>query len=100
MSYTAKVTASNNFPVKFRSSPSSANDSNVIAKIPLGETVEVIEDGDNGWSQISYNGTNGYMMTKFLASSNNGAVVSLNDLQIIYNSLSKTLQIIDEILNK
>lgn len=64
--YFAKVTATSGNTVNMRSTPSSANDKNIIARIKIGETVDVLAETDATWAQISYKGNTGYMMRKFL----------------------------------
>ena len=51
--------------VYLRSSASSNNLLNVLAKVPSGTTVEVLSWGEF-WSFINYNGTQGYMVTSYL----------------------------------
>ena len=43
-----------------------STDSERLTLIYQGETVTQIESYDNGWSQIEYNGTTGYVMTEYL----------------------------------
>lgn len=50
-------------PVKMRQTPSTRLD--YIAKVPIGDQVEVLESAD-GWSTIRWNGQHGYMMSQFL----------------------------------
>lgn len=38
----------------------------VVAKIPQGATVTVLNDSDTEWWQVSYNGATGYAMAKYL----------------------------------
>lgn len=60
---TATVTAENGTTVNLRSRESTA--AGLVARVPIGAEVEVIEQGDE-WCKISANGHTGYMMTKFL----------------------------------
>lgn len=62
--YFAKVVADNNYPVKMRKSPSTSAE--ILVKIPLGTTVDVLEETNKTWDKISYKGTTGYMMREFL----------------------------------
>ena len=49
--------------LKLRAEP----DGEVLAKIPYREVVEVLElDWDTEWAKISYNGTVGYVMMKYI----------------------------------
>ena len=50
-------------PLNLRKSPTT--DSNRIASIPNGETIEVL-DVDGDWAKATYNGKTGFVMTKFL----------------------------------
>ena len=59
----AIVFAESGSSVKMRAAPKTSS-SNYI-EIPVGESVTVLQKGD-AWSQISYAGKSGYMMTKFL----------------------------------
>lgn len=61
--YEAVVVADSGSNVRMRQRPTT--DSATLEKIPLGETVQVNETAQ-GWAQIEWRGTIGYMMTKFL----------------------------------
>lgn len=63
VSYQAKVVASSGTTVRMRSAPS--KDAATIVAIPLGTTVEVVEEAQ-GWSGIMYENQKGYMMSEFL----------------------------------
>lgn len=68
--YQAKVCAEgNDYPVKMRAQPRANAD--VLAKIPQGEIVDVLDDAGE-WDFILYNGMTGYMMNKFLVPVNEG----------------------------
>lgn len=60
----AVVVAESGGTVNMRKKPSTAV-WNVIARVPLGTTVEIIEPGES-WATIRYGGKTGYMMAKFL----------------------------------
>ena len=61
----AVVVSEDGNPVKLRSTPST--DKPYLAKVPVGTTVEVMQDAQ-GWAQVRLSsGQVGYMMTKFLA---------------------------------
>ena len=61
--YQAKVYAESGSTVRMRATASSS--ARVIKEIPVGEIVDVIEEGEN-WDKIGYEGSVGYMMSKFL----------------------------------
>ena len=99
--YRAIVTADNGYPVKMRSQPST--NAQVIASVPLGTDVEV-QDVLDGWSQIIYNGTTGYMMSKFLSPVGaegpvgNTVTVDKATLKAARAALKMALDAIDEVL--
>lgn len=68
--YEAKVIASSGSTVRMRSSKSTT--SSVLANIPIGTVVSVLEDQD-GWDQLMYDGMTGYMQDKFLDKVSNEA---------------------------
>lgn len=59
----ALVTADQGKTVNMRANPS--KDARVLAQIPIGELVDMIEEGSE-WSSITYNGREGWMMSMFL----------------------------------
>lgn len=61
--YRAIVTADEGKSVRMRKNPSTSSD--VVADIKIGEKVSVMDVMD-GWSEITYQGEHGYMMSKFL----------------------------------
>lgn len=61
--YQAKVYAESGSTVRMRATASSS--ARVIKEIPIGKIVDVIEEGEN-WDKIGYEGSVGYMMSKFL----------------------------------
>lgn len=61
--YRAKVTASSGRTVRMRKRPDA--DAPEIAKVPIGQTADVLESAD-GWAKIGWNGKTGYMMAEFL----------------------------------
>ncbi len=69
----------------------------VLAQIPDGAELECTIV-NNDWAQIKYNGYNGYSKREFL-SSGSGSITKEN-LKRIYDSLSDTLKLIDEVLKK
>jgi len=90
---TMKVHTSNGGPLNLRASTSTS--SSLVATIPNGTTLEVEKINDT-WSRTSYNNKEGYVMSKYLV--NAGAPVSKEDLKRIYDSLSETLKLINEVL--
>lgn len=62
--FQAVVHADNGYPVKMRSQPST--NGAVIASVPLGSKVDVLETVSDTWDKIRYDGSIGYMMSKFL----------------------------------
>ena len=63
VSYQATVTAANGSPVNMRAGTSIKTTS--LMKIPVGTVVDVISTSGD-WSEIIYNGKQGYMMSKYL----------------------------------
>lgn len=63
VAYQAKVTASSGNTVNMRQTPSSS--AKVIAQVAVGQVVDIISAAD-GWSEITWNGKSGYMMSKYL----------------------------------
>lgn len=61
--YQAKIIASSGSTVNMRKSPSKTADK--LIAIPIGETVDVLEEGTE-WNRIAYNNQIGYMMKEFL----------------------------------
>ena len=62
--YMATVHAENGYPVRMRAQPTTS--SPVLARVPLGSTVEVLEEADAAWARIRYAGLEGWMMRSFL----------------------------------
>lgn len=62
--YQAAVSAANGYPVKVRARP--AADGKVLASLPVGTKVEVLEETNEGWALIRHGGVTGAMMRKFL----------------------------------
>ena len=63
MAYQAKVTASSGSTVNMRASASTS--AKILSSIAIGQIVDVT--GTSGdWSQITWNGKSGYMMSKYL----------------------------------
>lgn len=66
----ATVWAENGLPVKLRQSASTALP--YLVKIPVGATVTLRGPDQNGWTPVTYNGQNGYMMSQFLTAGSGG----------------------------
>lgn len=66
---TAVVTAQTGKTVNMRESP--AMSAPLVERVPIGETVEVLQNGDE-WSEIRWKRNRGYMMTRFLSFGNAG----------------------------
>jgi uncharacterized protein YgiM (DUF1202 family) len=66
----------------------------VLAQIPYGTELET-NTITGEWSQVTYNGKIGYVMSKFLGDKTK---VSKEDLLRIYNSLKSTLATIESVL--
>lgn len=61
---TATVYAENGAPVKLRQTPSTKLP--YLAKVPVGATVSLRGADADGWTPVTYNGQDGYMMSQFL----------------------------------
>lgn len=73
--------------------------STILAQIPYG-TELAAEAYNEDWSKVTYKGQTGYVMTSFLSSINpiTASKISKSDLKKVYDSLSNTLKLIEEIL--
>lgn len=107
--YQAKVTAGNSYPVKMRKSASTS--SAVVMSVPQGSIVNVYANPNADWSQIEYEGNNGFMMSKFLTKVEEPAApptipdapttniaVTRDGLQAIRNNLAAAIALIDKLL--
>ena len=88
------VTATSGKTVNLRKQPNTS--SGIIKQIPISTEVELIEKSSDTWYKINYNGTEGYMMAKYLKQKQ--STISQEDLRKVYNSLSETLSLIEKIL--
>lgn len=100
--YTAKVIATNNYPVKMRDKPSTSG--TVLVYVPLDAVVSVYEQTNTEWCKIGYNGVTGYMMSQFLKPIVNDVPtldisIDQDKLSDIKNKLQEVLQLIDSLLN-
>ena len=66
----------------------------VLARIPYGTQLEVSMTTSE-WSEVTYNGIKGFVMSKYLGENKE---ITKADLQKIYNSLQQALQTIESIL--
>lgn len=69
----------------------------ILAQIPNGTQLEV-EQVNNEWGKTTYKEKVGYVMLRFLTNKSDN--INKDDLKRIYNSLSETLKLIDEVLKK
>lgn len=63
--YQATVTANTGNTVRMRAE--ATTDSSVLKTIKLGQVVDVVEEVNDDWRKIVFNGQTGFMMKKFLA---------------------------------
>ena len=49
-----------------RTEPSTASDDTIVGKLHNGEALTRIATGDNGWSQLEYNGQTVYAVSSYL----------------------------------
>lgn len=61
----AKVATQRNRILYLRSTPSSRSKDNIIALMPTGASIGILEKGGT-WSKVTYSGKTGYAMTAFL----------------------------------
>lgn len=90
---TKKVHTANGGPLNLRTSTSTSSE--LLGTIPNGTRLEVEKINDT-WFKTSYNNKEGYVMGKYLVDAS--ASVSKEDLKRIYDSLSETLKLINEVL--
>jgi len=90
---TAYVNTDNKGKLNLREKPDTH--SKILVQIPYKATLETTYVDDT-WCKTSYEGKEGYVMTKFLS---NGKSITKNDLQEIYNSLKVTLATIEKVLS-
>lgn len=86
------VNTANKGTLNLREEPSSS--AKVLAQIPYGTELEVTNTTTD-WTMTTYNNKQGYVMTKFLGEKKE---ITKSDLLKIYNSLSQTLQLIENTL--
>lgn len=100
----AVVYSDNHDPVRLRSSPSTGNGYNTIAKVPFGAEVLVLESSPD-WATITWNGKRGYMQKQYLrvigmapAESDSEVVIPPVDTVVPISFEAKVLAKLDEIL--
>lgn len=89
---TMKVTAPSGNTVNMRAGASIS--SKVLAVVPLSTIVEVVMRENEDWYKVRYGGKEGYMMAKFLRTTE----INQDDLRAVYKSLQETLKLLDKIL--
>lgn len=91
---TMVVKTDNGGKLNLRAGASTKDD--VLEQIPNGTKVEVLVSSAGGWSKISYNGTTGYVMSKYLTDETGGGgdtvTVSREELQAIYDIIGDMLK--------
>lgn len=65
-SATAVVTASSGSTVNLRIKPSTS--AKLVERVPIGDTVTLLDGGSSGWAHVQWGKKTGYMMTQFLLS--------------------------------
>ena len=98
--YTATVIASSGNTVNLRSSMDTSNDKNIIAKVPIGTKVNVLQNVNATWDRISYNDKNGYMMSKFLKKDTEDEDDIYIKLENVKMELEAALELVKSILEE
>lgn len=93
--YQATVTAVSGRTVNLRANPSEK--ARVLKSVPVGSTVDVLEDADPVWARIAYNGITGYMMRKFLSVQEDIDLCA--ELEQARDHLVNALEIIEKLLS-
>lgn len=94
--YEAYVCAKPGETVNMRKSCST--NASVITKIPHGTKVDVLQECDSEWNMISYNGTQGYMMKKFISTQNPTDTTSSDKIEIDRKKLEEIRDLINNLL--
>lgn len=94
--YFAIVTADNNYPVKMRNT--ATTNGKILAQVPQGSKVEVLEETNDTWAKISWQGITGYMMRKFLANSDEDDLDITEELENLRDQMVNMLETLDKIL--
>ena len=88
---TVYVTTANKGTLNLRVNPNGK----VLVQIPYGTQLEAQSEGE--WSKVEYNGKTGYVKSEFLSTSKDKTITK-EDLKKVYDNLSNTLKIIEQIL--
>lgn len=97
--YEAKVIAAQGNTVNMRSVMNTASNNTIIAKVPLGTIVEVLEEPSSTWRRIKYDGKIGCMMTQFLEKIEPQDTTNKDDIRKLKIKLEEALEIVNNILN-
>lgn len=97
--YEAKVIAAQGNTVNMRSVMNTASNNTIIAKVPLGTIVEVLEEPSSTWRRIKYDGKVGYMMTQFLEKIEQPQDTNKDDIRKLKTKLEEALEIVNSLLN-
>ena len=97
--YEAKVIAAQGNTVNMRSVMNTASNNTIVAKVPLGTIVEVLEEPSSTWRRIKYDGKVGYMMTQFLEKIEQPQDTSKDDIRKLKTKLEEALEIVNNLLN-
>ena len=98
--YEAKVIAAQGNTVNMRSVMSTASNNTIVAKVPLGTIVEVLEEPSSTWRRIKYDGKVGYMMTQFLEKIEQPQdTTNKDDIRKLKTKLEEALEIVNNLLN-
>ena len=91
------VNTANHGTLNLRAAPMKT--SSVLVQIPYG-TELATEKYNDDWMKVTYKRQTGYVMTQFLSSNNPAETSKITkaDLKKVYDSLSTTLKLIEEIL--
>ena len=102
--YRAKVTAHSGSAVQIRSFPTAS--AKTIEMIPVGETVDVLYETNDGWGYISNSGVTGYVLKKFLSPAQEEKheekkiSVDAETLEELRERLSAAMTMVDEMLHR
>ena len=92
--YRAEVVAANGKPVNLRKGPSTA--SARVCAVPVGETVDVLNETDADWAEVRWGDKTGYMMRKFLRRLEENAPDAR--LQQLRELLAQALRLTDDMM--
>lgn len=92
---TVYVKTDNGGTLNMRPAPQK-NSMPILMQIPNNTKLEAPDGLGNEWTKIEYKNTIGYVMTKYLATSNKD--ITKAEIQRIYDSLQETLKTIEGVL--